>query len=148
MQFREAVPDDLPTLVAMLADDPLGSQREDPTNVAAYERAFRAISSDPNHHLLLACDGSKILGFLQLSFLPGLTYQGGWRAQVEGVRVLGIERSRGIGRALGEHALQLARQKGCHLVQLTTDQARPEALKFYEKLGFRATHLGLKLSLT
>jgi ribosomal protein S18 acetylase RimI-like enzyme len=147
MQFRSAVFQDLPRLVAMLADDPLGRQREDPDHREAYQDAFRAIDGDPNHDLLLAVDGPQVLGFLQLSFLPGLTYQGGWRAQVEGVRVSASQRSQGIGRALVEHAVALARQKGCRLIQLTTDQARPEALRFYEKLGFRATHVGLKRNL-
>lgn len=147
MQFRSAVFQDLPRLVAMLADDPLGRQREDPDQREAYQDAFQAIDGDPNHDLLVAVDGAQILGFLQLSFLPGLTYQGGWRAQVEGVRVSASHRSQGIGRALVEHAMVLARQRGCRLIQLTTDQARPEALRFYEKLGFRATHVGLKKNL-
>ncbi|ODT57044.1 GNAT family N-acetyltransferase [bacterium SCN 62-11] len=147
MQFRSAVSQDLPTLVAMLADDPLGRQREDPGNRKAYEEAFQALDRDPNHCLLLAVEGPQILGFLQLSYLPGLTYQGGWRAQVEGVRVSSSHRSQGIGRSLVEHAIALARQKGCRLIQLTTDQSRPDALRFYEKLGFQATHLGLKRDL-
>ncbi|MFN8612250.1 MAG: GNAT family N-acetyltransferase [Vulcanimicrobiota bacterium] len=146
MNFRPARPEDLPCLVDMLADDPIGQTREDPSNLEPYRKALASIGRDPNQ-LLLVCEQSQLLGFLQLTFIPGLTYQGGWRAQIEGVRVQSRCRSRGVGRLLLEEAVRLARQRGCVLVQLTTDLARPGALRFYQRLGFTASHSGLKLAL-
>jgi GNAT superfamily N-acetyltransferase len=97
--------------------------------------------------LLVADLGGAVVGVLQLSFLPHLTYQGGWRAQIEGVRVSEEVRSGGVGQALLESAIDRARERGCHVVQLTTDRRRPRALQFYLKLGFEVTHDGLKLHL-
>ena len=150
VRFRDAVESDLPTLVRLLADDPLGAQREssDEAVPAAYLEAFRAIETDGNHELLVAeLDGSMV-GFLQLSYLPHLTYTGGWRAQVEGVRVDPAVRSQGVGRAMLREAVSRARARRCHLVQLTTDRRRPDALRFYLDLGFEASHEGLKLHLS
>lgn len=150
MQFREAREDDLPTLIALLADDALGSQREtiSTADQQSYQQAFAAIDQDPNHQLLLAVDEDEILGMLQLSFLPNLTYQGGWRAQVEGVRVARSQRGRGLGRQLLEEALRRSAERRCVLVQLTTDKRRPEAVRFYETLGFHSSHEGMKYWLT
>ena len=149
LRFRAAEASDLPTLVALLADDPLGALREAPAAGvdAAYREAFAAIEGDPNHELLLAEADGRVVGMLQLSFLPHLTYTGGWRAQVEGVRVAADQRSLGVGRRLMAEAVERARTRGCHLVQLTTDRRRPEALAFYERLGFERSHHGLKLHL-
>jgi GNAT superfamily N-acetyltransferase len=146
---REATESDLPTIVSMLASDPLGTLRENPAqpNLSAYRDAFTAISSDPNHQLLVADSGGEIVAVLQLSFIPHLTYEGGWRAQIEGVRVSEQIRSRGVGQALLESAIRRAKSRGCHMVQLTTDRQREGALEFYLKLGFEATHQGLKLHL-
>jgi ribosomal protein S18 acetylase RimI-like enzyme len=145
--MREAVAADLPTLIALLADDPLGSQREEPAPgaLSAYRTAFDAITGSPDHQLLVAAAAGRPVAVLQLSFLPHLTYTGGWRAQIEGVRVAADWRSRGLGRRLLEEAIDRARERGCHLVQLTTDVRRPAARAFYERLGFRATHHGMKL---
>ena len=147
--FRIATAADLPRIVAMLADDFLGREREsmDADAEAAYRRAFEAIDADPNNELLVAEIDGRVIGMLQLTYLPSLTYQGRWRAMVEGVRVAREARSGGIGRQLLEHALERARRRDCHMVQLTTDKARPEALKFYEVLGFVASHEGMKLAL-
>ena len=140
---------DLPRLVEMLADDALGAKREryETPLPQGYEDAFDAIARDPNNELLVAEIDGRVIGMLQLTYLPSLTYQGRWRAMVEGVRVAREARSGGIGRQLLEHALERARRRDCHMVQLTTDKARPEALKFYEVLGFVASHEGMKLAL-
>ena len=87
------------------------------------------------------------MGLLQLTFLPYLTYCGGWRAQIEGVRIAASERSQGLGRRMLEWAVERARARGCHLVQLATDKTRPQAKRFYETLGFVASHEGMKLHL-
>jgi len=149
LTFRAAREKDLPAVIALLADDPLGAQRErfeDPLP-QSYHDAFRAIDVDPNQQIVLAMLGDDMAGVLQLTFLPGLTYQGGWRAQIEGVRVAAGARSRGVGRAMVEWALDRARDRGCRLMQLTTDTQRPDALRFYESLGFKTTHHGMKLRL-
>ena len=112
-----------------------------------YVTAFEAMQIDPNQILLVADDGGRIVGCLQLSFIPGLTRKGMWRAQVEGVRVAKSHRGRGLGRALFEWVIAKAQERGCGLVQLTTDKARPDALAFYEALGFKASHEGMKLGL-
>lgn len=147
--FREATTSDLTSIVALLADDPLGATRETPDESALtrYRSAFTAIDGDPNHQLLVVEVSGEVGAVLQLSFLPHLTYSGGWRAQVEGVRVSQALRSQGIGRALLEEAIARAKERGCHLIQLTTDRRRPEALRFYEALGFQSTHEGMKLHL-
>jgi GNAT superfamily N-acetyltransferase len=113
----------------------------------AYAEAFAAIAADPNNRLIVADDEGAVVGCLQLTFIPGLTYTGGWRAQIEGVRIARSHRGRGLGRAMFEWAIGEARGRGCRLVQLTTNKARPDALRFYENLGFVASHEGLKLDL-
>ena len=140
---------DLPRLVEMLADDALGAKREryETPLPHGYHDAFEAITRDPNNELLVAEIEGRVIGMLQLTYLPSLTYQGRWRAMVEGVRVAREARSGGVGRQLLEHALERARRRDCNMVQLTTDKARPDALKFYEALGFVASHEGMKLSL-
>jgi GNAT superfamily N-acetyltransferase len=147
--FRRAVPDDLETIVALLADDPLGRGRENPGTQldTSYSDAFAAIERDPNQLLAVAERGGQLIGVLQLSFIPGLTRRGMWRGQIEGVRVAAGERGSGIGRAMLEWAIEECRQRGCGLVQLTSDKRRSGAHSFYEALGFRPTHEGYKLSL-
>lgn len=147
--FRRARRADLDALVAMLADDVLGARRErpGPPLPRAYEAAFAAIDADPNQELVVAERGGQAAGFLQITFVPSLSYQGGWRALIESVRVAGALRGQGIGRALLEHAIERARERGCHMVQLTSDRRRHDAVRFYESLGFESTHEGLKLFL-
>lgn len=150
VNFRIATSADLPAIVAMLAADPLGAKRERNTSPLpqAYYDAFAAIDHDANNELMVAVSADNtILGVLQLTFIPGLTYQGGWRALVEGVRVASELRSSGIGRQLFEWAIQRARARGCHMLQLTSDKMRPDAIRFYESLGFVASHEGLKMHL-
>ena len=146
--LRRATVADLPALVALLADDPLGASREEPDgDLAAYRRAFDLIDADPAHLLVAAVAGDAVVGTLQLTFLPGLARHGALRAQLEAVRVAADERSRGLGAAMVGWAVEEARRRGCGLVQLTTDKSRSEAHRFYERLGFVASHEGLKLAL-
>ncbi|MCP1157166.1 GNAT family N-acetyltransferase [Bacillus infantis] len=147
--IRSAAQEDLDSIVLMLADDVLGSTREkyeDPLP-DSYIKAFQAISSDPNNELIVACRGTEVVGVQQITFTPYLTHQGGWRAAIEGVRTAASVRGMGIGSELIKWAIQRAEERGCHLVQLTTDKKRPDALRFYERLGFKAIHEGLKLKL-
>lgn len=147
--FRDARRGDLPAIVGLLANDPLGRKRErfaDPLP-DCYAAAFDAIARDPNNRLVVAEHEGAVIGTLQLTFIPNITYQGGVRAQIEGVRVDDAYRSKRIGRRLFEWAIEEARRHGCHMVQLTADKTRPDAHRFYESLGFAASHLGMKLHL-
>jgi ribosomal protein S18 acetylase RimI-like enzyme len=148
-KFRTAQAADLPAIVAMLADDALGAAREiveDPP-ARCYRDAFDAIARDPNQLLLVAENAGRIVGCLQLSFIPGLSRQGAWRGQVESVRIASDQRGSGLGRGMIEHAIALCRERRCSLVQLTTDKSRADAKRFYEGLGFVASHEGMKLDL-
>ena len=144
--LRRAVAADLPAIVALLADDPLGATREG-ADPAPYEAAFTAVDADPAHLLVVADDDGAAVGTLQLSFLPGLSRGGALRAQVEGVRVAASGRGRGLGEAMLRWCAEEARRRGAVLVQLTTDSRRPDAHRFYERLGFVASHVGMKLEL-
>lgn len=149
VEFRKARRDDVVAIVEMLADDPLGAKRErfqSPLPQSYYD-AFEALDSDPHNELVLATVEGQIVGVLQLTFIPYLTYQGGWRALIEGVRIASRFRSKGIGRVMFQWAIDRARERGCHMLQLTTDKARPDAFRFYESLGFAASHEGMKLHL-
>lgn len=147
--FRAAVADDLETIVRLLADDPIGRGRENPGTQLdiRYRDAFAAIERDTNQCLAVAERGGRVIGVLQLSFIPGLTRLGMWRGQIEGVRVAAAERGSGLGRAMLAWAIEECRRRGCGLVQLTSDKQRSDAHRFYEALGFRPTHHGYKLSL-
>ena len=150
LKFRPAVEADLPALVALLADDPLGDSREQSGDSLAsvYLQAFAAIDADDRHELIIAALAEQDpVGMLQLSYIPGLSRQGAWRAQIEGVRVHRDYRSLAIGEKMIREAINRARAKGCQLVQLTSDNQRPDAIRFYKKLGFTASHSGLKLTL-
>jgi ribosomal protein S18 acetylase RimI-like enzyme len=147
--FRRATRADLPAIVRMLADDELGSQRERLENPlpASYYSAFEQIESDPNHELIVAELNDEVIGTLHLMFLPSVSFQGGLRAQIESVRVDKRFQSQGIGSEMMRWAMDRARQRGAHAVQLTTHQSRLDAHRFYERLGFKRSHLGMKLSL-
>ncbi|MEM5593330.1 GNAT family N-acetyltransferase [Niallia circulans] len=149
LEFRLAVLQDLDQIVAMLADDVLGSKREryEQPLPASYLQAFQAIAEDPNNELVVACFGNEIVGVQQITFTPYITHQGGWRATIEGVRTASSVRGKGVGTQLINWAIERAKERGCHLIQLTTDKQRPDALRFYERLGFQATHEGLKMKL-
>ncbi len=147
--FRRAEARDLPAIVALLADDPLGAGREaaegdlDPR----YAAAFAAIAADPNQFLAVAEADGRVVGTLQLTFIPGLSRGGMTRGQIEAVRVARDQRSGGLGQAMFEWAIRTCRERGCGLVQLTTDKSRADAHRFYDRLGFVASHEGYKLNL-
>jgi ribosomal protein S18 acetylase RimI-like enzyme len=147
--FRAATADDLPAILALLVDDELGKLRENlgPPLNPRYLAAFAAIDRDPNQLLAVADQDGRIVGCLQLSFLPGLSHQGMWRGQIEAVRVATSQRGSGVGRAMLLWAIEQCRARGCGLVQLTTDKRRADAHRFYARLGFEATHEGMKLRL-
>ncbi|MFT2018709.1 N-acetyltransferase family protein [Streptomyces sp. 796.1] len=147
VEFRRAQAEDLPAIVAMLADDALGAQRESPNDLAPYTAAFERIASDPNQWLVAAVRDGRLVGTLQLTFIPGLSRRGATRSLIEGVRVHSDERGSGLGTQLIEWAIDASRQAGCQLVQLTSDATRIDAHRFYERLGFEASHLGFKLQL-
>ncbi len=147
IDLRAARREDLEAIVAMLADDPLGSGREDASLplADAYVEAFQAIDEDPNQLLAVATANGQVVGTLQLSFIPGIARTGLKRGQIEAVRIAEAFRNSGLGQQMFEWAIARCRAKGCGLVQLTTDKSRPDAHRFYERLGFEASHIGYKL---
>ncbi|MFG3717394.1 GNAT family N-acetyltransferase [Streptomyces massasporeus] len=147
LEIRAAVADDVPAIVGMLADDPLGAQRESPDDLAPYLSALERLSADPNQRLVVAVREVRVVGTLQLTIIPGLSRRGATRSIVEGVRIHADERGSGLGTELIEWAIQESRGQGCQLVQLTSDKTRADAHRFYERLGFTASHTGFKLQL-
>lgn len=144
LEIRPATQVDVPEIVAMLADDPLGAQRESPDDLAPYFTALERLSGDPHQHLVVAVREDRVVGTLQLTIIPGLSRRGSTRSIIEGVRVHTAERGSGLGTQLIEWAIDRSRHQGCQLVQLTSDATRTEAHRFYERLGFEATHVGFK----
>jgi GNAT superfamily N-acetyltransferase len=147
--IRRARREDVEAIVRLLADDRLGASREtvlDPLP-EAYLRGFDAIDRDDRSLLVVAEDHEAVVGTMHLNFLQYLTHEAGERAQVEAVRVASSHRGTGLGRAMMTWAVERARDRGCVMVQLTTDKRRPDALRFYEAVGFVASHEGLKLAL-
>ncbi|MFK4099581.1 GNAT family N-acetyltransferase [Streptomyces sp. NPDC019531] len=147
LEIRPATTDDVSAIVAMLADDPLGAQRESPDDLAPYLTALERLSSDPNQHLVVATREDRVVGTLQLTVIPGLSRRGATRSIIEGVRIHADERGSGLGTRLIEWAIEESRRQNCQLVQLTSDNTRTDAHRFYERLGFMASHVGFKLSL-
>ncbi len=149
LTFRLAAATDLIDIISMLSDDPLGALRENVQLPISekYLIAFRAISNDPNQELTIAELDGQTVGTFQLSFIQYITHQGGLRPQIEAVRVHAAHRGKGVGASMFRYAIERAKTRGCHVVQLTTDKARPRAIQFYETLGFIATHEGMKLRL-
>ncbi len=145
--LRRARKGDLPRILALLADDQLGATRESVDDLAPYERAFDAIDADPAHLLVVGELAGDVVATFQLSYLPALSRKGSWRAQIEAVRVSEVLRGQGVGALMVEWAIEQARERGCSLVQLTTDKSRVAAHRFYERLGFVASHEGMKLKL-
>ncbi|HEX9839674.1 MAG TPA: GNAT family N-acetyltransferase [Anaerolineales bacterium] len=147
--FRHATRADLPAIVRMLADDELGSQRERYVVPIpeSYYAAFEEINNDPNHELIVAELNGEVMGTLHLMFLPSISFQGRLRAQIESVRVDKKYQNQGIGSEMMQWTIKRARERGAHVVQLTTHQSREDAHRFYERLGFKGTHLGMKMSL-
>ncbi|GAA2486841.1 GNAT family N-acetyltransferase [Streptomyces gobitricini] len=147
LEIRPAAPADIPAIVAMLADDPLGAQRESPDDLAPYTAAFERLVGDPHQHLVVAVRAERVVGTLQLTIIPGLSRRGATRSIVEGVRVRADERGSGLGTWLIEWAIAESRRQRCQMVQLTSDATRTDAHRFYERLGFEASHVGFKMSL-
>ncbi|MFJ9563495.1 GNAT family N-acetyltransferase [Streptomyces fuscichromogenes] len=147
LDIRTAVAGDIPVIVGMLADDPLGAQREAPDDLAPYLDALERINADPNQHLVVAVRGDRIVGTLQLTVIPGLSRRGATRSIIEGVRIHADERGSGLGTLFIEWAIDESRRQGCQLVQLTSDASRIDAHRFYERLGFTASHVGFKLEI-
>jgi ribosomal protein S18 acetylase RimI-like enzyme len=152
-RLRHATRADLPAVVELLADDAMGAGREAGRDMAPYERAFDAIDADPAHLLVvgeLVPPGEArgpVVATFQLSFLPGISRQGAWRSQIEGVRVAGSLRGQGIGYLMIRWAIDESRRRDCSLVQLTTHKSRTAARRFYRRLGFEGSHEGMKLVL-
>ena len=149
LTIRQAAIDDVPAVVQMLADDFLGEQRERPEDPLpeSYFEAFREIENDPNNELVVAILDEMIVGTFQLTYTPSLSFQGSTRCTVESVRVDAKLRGQGIGREMMLWAMERAKEKGCVSMQLTTHSERKDAHRFYEGLGFKSTHLGMKLTL-
>ncbi|MFI7408241.1 GNAT family N-acetyltransferase [Streptomyces sp. NPDC049627] len=147
LEIRPAVADDIPAIVAMLADDPLGAQRESPDDLTPYLSAIERLSNDPNQHLVVAVREGRVVGTLQLTVIPGLSRRGSTRSIIEAVRIHADERGSGLGTQLIEWAIGESRRQKCQLVQLTSDKSRTDAHRFYERLGFTASHVGFKLAL-
>ncbi|MET8981610.1 GNAT family N-acetyltransferase [Streptomyces sp. NPDC004539] len=145
--IRDAGADDLPAIVALLADDPLGAQRESQDDLTPYLAAFERLDRDPNQHLMVAVREGQVVGTLQLTIVPGLSRKGSTRSIIEAVRVRADERGSGLGTRFVEWAVEESRRQGCQLVQLTSDVTRVDAHRFYERLGFVASHVGFKLAL-
>ncbi|MFD9160865.1 GNAT family N-acetyltransferase [Streptomyces sp. NPDC059558] len=147
LTIRAATAADVPAVVAMLADDPLGATRESPDDLAPYLAALKRLTDDPNQHLVVAVRADRVVGTLQLTIVPGLSRRGATRAIIEGVRVHAEERGSGLGTRFIEWAVEKSRAENCSLVQLTSDATRTDAHRFYERLGFTASHVGFKLQL-
>ncbi|MEI9891439.1 MAG: GNAT family N-acetyltransferase [Caulobacteraceae bacterium] len=145
--IRPAVADDLPAIVAMLADDPLGADREDASAPMhpRYQQAFAAISADFNQHLVVADFDGEVIGTLQLSVIPGLSRRGASKGLIQAVRVRSDRRNYGLGARLIAWAVEVSRRQGCATVELTTHESRGRAHSFYVRLGFKPTHVGFKL---
>ena len=149
LEFREAREEDVASLVKLLAKDVLGAKREDtstPLNTD-YLDAFHSIEKDSNNELIVVESSGNLVGMLQLTFIPYLTHIGSWRCLIEGVRIVDSYRGKGLGTEFINWAITRARVKRCSIVQLTSDKQRVDAIRFYEELGFAATHEGFKLKL-
>lgn len=144
--FRRATVADLRAIVALLADDVLGAARENPGD-PAYDAAMAAIAADANQLLAVADLGGRIVGCMQITFIPGISHRGAWRGQIESVRIGADQRGSGLGRRMMDWAIEQCRARGCRMVQLTTDKSRTDARRFYESLGFVASHEGMKRAL-
>jgi len=146
--FRLARKGDLAEIVALLADDPLGATRESGQGgLRAYEQAFTEIDSDPNNMVFVAEDGGVVIGCLQVTFIANLSFEGGRRALIEAVRIADSHQGQGLGRDIMNYVINIAREKKCKIVQLTSNNQRTDAIRFYEQLGFQSTHVGFKLYL-
>jgi len=142
--IREAHLGDLDQIITLLHDDELGKIREGSSDIPAYEKVFHAILSDPNHLILVIEEHKKLLGCIQLSYIPNITFKGSWRAQLEGMRIDSKHRGKGLGKQMIDEAIKRAIARDCKIVQLTTNNTRSKAIKFYKSLGFQSSHTGMK----
>jgi len=147
MGLREARRDEVKLIVGMMLDDELGSTREDASDLTPYLEGFDAIAADPLDTQYVWEESGKVVGCLQLTLLPGIAQQGMWRAQIEGVRIARAQRGTGIGGKMIQAVMTVARERGCALMQLTTNKIRRDAQRFYEQLGFEKSHEGMKIKL-
>jgi ribosomal protein S18 acetylase RimI-like enzyme len=147
VEIRRATLADVPAIVALIADDQLGSTRESLDDLTPYTEAFAALDADPNQLLIVADRNGEVVGTFQLTFIPGLSRRGSWRAQIEAVRVAPSTRGTGLGTTLMHWAIAESSRRGCALVQLTSDKTRADAHRFYTNLGFTMSHEGFKLAL-
>jgi GNAT superfamily N-acetyltransferase len=148
MTIRKARKTDINEIVQMLANDPLGASREDVLHPEKYEKAFDIIDADKNQSLMIVeGENGKVIGTFQMTFIQYLTHQGSMRVQVESVRVREDYRGKGIGENMFEWIIDYSKARGAHLLQLTSDKKRPDAIRFYQKLGFLDSHEGLKMAL-
>lgn len=147
--FRDATLADLPTIVALLAEDTLGEKREDASLPLdpAYERAFQTITANPDQRQIVAEQDGAVIGTMQLTFIPGIAFRGAWRGQIEAVRIATALRGQGTGAAMIDWAVEQCRARGCAMVQLTSDKSRGAAHRFYERLGWTRSHEGFKIKL-
>jgi len=145
--IRRAVADDVPEIVALLADDSLGAKRESPDDLTPYQVAFKAVDADPNQLLVVVEHEGAVVGTAQLSYIPGLSRRGALRAQIEGVRVRSDQHGTGLGERMMRWLIDTARERGADVVQLTSDVTREGAHRFYQRLGFQPTHVGFKMAL-
>jgi len=145
--IREATADDLPAILAMLAEDTIPANRETDPSDPRYRAAFDAIAADPNQILAAAELEGVVIGTLQLSFIPGLSFRGAWRGLIEAVRIVDGMRGRGLGEQLIDWAVARCRERGCFMAQLTSSNSRTAAHRFYERLGWSQSHKGFKLKL-
>ncbi|MFI1394515.1 GNAT family N-acetyltransferase [Streptomyces sp. NPDC020681] len=147
LEIRPAALEDIPAIVAMLADDQLGAQRESPDDLTPYAAALELLAQDPNQYQAVAVRADRVVGTLQLTIIHGLSRRGSTRSIIEGVRIHADERGSGLGTRLIEWAIDESRRRDCQLVQLTSDASRTDARRFYERLGFTPSHIGFKLQL-
>ncbi len=147
VRFRRASIEDIPAIVALLADDVLGASRETVDDPGPYRDAFAAIDGNTNQLLIVADDGGAVIGTAQVTFMATLSHRGMWRAEIEAVRVRSDQRGTGLGTRLIDWCIAQARERGCGMVQLTSNASRRDAHRFYEELGFTASHTGFKLRL-
>lgn len=143
---RKATVHDLLSIITLLMDDDLGQTREisrdkiDP----CYIDAFHRIDADPNQYLMVVLANEELVGTCHLTIMPSLTFAGSTRMQIEAVRVLATHRSQKIGEWMMNKAIEFARSKDVSIVQLTTNKKRTRAKQFYERIGFEASHEGMK----
>jgi GNAT superfamily N-acetyltransferase len=149
LSFRNARPDDLPFIIALIVEDSVIQTGDEPADAghADYTDALAAIDADPNEEMIVVENDGERIGCFQLSYLPGLMRRGMWRGQIEVVHVGDAWQNRGFGTEMMRWAVERCRQRGCGLVQLTSNKKRPDAHRFYERLGFSKSHEGFKIYL-